>query len=281
MAPIPEQLNIEAIGFAAKMWKAENGSKNVYMSMNKDNGFSRANNLVFQAATPDNPLNVGYDVSEPQHGTNTRWSLDVEVPRNSALYTFLEKLDNKAREEVRRRASEMFPRMKTDVMSDDQLTMCYLPVFKAATDGSGNGKLKLKIIMPPTAEETARLTKSELERRSKDATDVMEVTDHNQAEGRFEYESSDYTILKAGAKVMPILTTSGIWLNDSQCGISFACSSICVWPHSADMKGVSAFNLNGMVATRKRPHDDISEDGEMPSFLRPHFEAPPEPPDGD
>jgi len=265
--PTPEQLDIAQIGFAAKLFKAEaTGARNIYMSANKESGFTRANNLAFQACEPSAPLHSPFKLSEPQQGTKTRWSLDVEVPIDCALYSFLNSLNELTREEVRVRAAECFPRMKTERMSDDQLNMAYLPCFKTQEDGPG--KLKLKVIMPPPSEEAFKMAPTELERRMKDITQIFEVTSYQPKsadcpEGVFEVVPSTHDILKPNCKIMPLVTTSGIWLNDSQCGISFVCTKICVWP-VASPDGVDEFELGGIkpIVGTKRVREDVSVDDE-------------------
>lgn len=267
----PGDLDLEKIGFAAKVLRNDaTGSKSIYMSSDKEKGFSRPQNIMFQACAPDAPLESQYDLSKPQQGNMSRWSLDVDVRPDTDLHKFLLGLNERAREELRSRAAECFPRMKTEKMSDDQLNMAWTNLYKADTPGQP-GRFKVKVIMPPSEEEVARLTAismEALERRKKDTTEVYEVTKFEppsakHPDGIFEYEPADaVTVLKAGCKVMPMVTTNGIWLNDSSCGISFVAKSVCVWPPAADA-GIAAFNLGGVktatLAGSKRARDDAED----------------------
>lgn len=270
MATLPSDFNVDNFGFAKKVQVSEQtGSRNLYMSTDKNAGFSRAQNLTMQLCAPFTPLISQFDLSEPKQGNMARWSLDLDVPVGSELYSFLENMNKMAREEIRTRAMEVFPQMKTESMSDDQINMCFVPLFKAAENGASVGRIKIKIIMPPTEEDNARLSPPELERRRAETTNVFEVTtfdppsDANPT-GTFEHDPSDHSILKAGCRVMPIIQTAGIWLNKSQCGISFTCTSICVW-RAPEKTGITAFNLGGVIATkRKRTADDQPDDGYAP-----------------
>tara|TARA_B100000683_G_C12417494_1_gene526431 strand:- start:51 stop:908 length:858 start_codon:yes stop_codon:yes gene_type:complete len=276
MAPLPEQIDVSQIGYASKVQRNEaTGSRTVYMSMNKEQGFSRAQNLAVQCCSPDTPMTVQYDLSEPMQGNKSRYSLDVDVPQESPMYKFLVDLNQKTREEVRNRAEEFFPRMKTKTMSDDQLNMCYIPCFKT-DDKGGPGRLKLKVIMPVTPEEMLKLSPQEIERRRNDASEVIEVTHYQTPSesgegGVFEHAPSDPSILRAGCKVMPLITTAGIWLNDSQCGVSFVTTSICVW-RAPSKSGVSAFNLGAGVTIkaglkRVREEDEAEGVSSPPSYV--------------
>jgi len=269
MASFPSDFNVDNFGFSKKVQVSEQtGSRNIYMSTDKNAGFSRAQNLTMQLCTPSTPLISQFDLSEPKQGNMSRWSLDLDVPVDTELYSFLQNVNTKAREEIRSRAMEVFPQMKTDTMSDDQLNMCFVPLFKAAENGSSVGRIKIKILMPPSEEENARLTGPELERRRAETAKVFEVTSFDPPSdvnptGNFEHELTDYSILKGGCRVMPIIQTSGIWLNKSQCGVSFTCTSICVW-RAPEKTGITAFNLGGVIPKRKRALDDQADDTYSP-----------------
>lgn len=269
MATLPQHLDIENdFGFSKKIIVSDaTGSRNMYMSVDKNAGFSRAQNLNMQLCTPDAPLPVLFDLSEPKQGNPTRWGLDVEIPIDTPMYKFLAQLNAKARDEVGGRAAECFPSFKTEKMSDDQLNMCMYPVFKAAEYGGKTGRLKVKVIMPASDDELARMSKTEAERRQNETTKVFEVNEwsqptHDNPDGVFEHTLSDPSILKGGCKVMPIISTTGIWMNKSNCGISFICTSICVWK-APETTGVGMFNLGGVRpgGVKRKSRDDDEFDG--------------------
>lgn len=268
MATLALDIEIENIGFSKKIIVSDTtGSRNMYMSMDKNAGFSRAQNLNMQLCTPDSPLPVLFDLSEPKQGNPTRWGLDIEIPVDTPTYRFLSQLNAKAREEVGGRAAECFPSFKTEKMSDDQLNMCMYPVFKAAEDGGNFGRLKVKVIMPASDDELARMSKTDADRRQNETTKVFEVnecsprTDDN-PDGVFVHTLSDPSILTRGCKVMPIISTTGVWMNKSNCGISFICTSICVWK-APEKTGVGMFNLGGILpnGVKRKSRDDDGFDG--------------------
>lgn len=265
MATLLKDLQVDEFGFSSKVAVSDTtGSRNIYMSIDRSAGFSKAQNLNIQICTPDSPLHVLYDISEPKQGNASRWGLDVEVPVGSSLYTFLDSLNKRVRTEISERAAECFPSLKVDKMSDDQLNMCLYPLFKPAEDGGTTGRLKVKIIMPPTEEELSRMTKPEAERRVAETTKVHEVNSweapsEKNSDGLFEHTVSDVSLLKGGCKVMPIIGTTGIWMNKSNCGVSFVCTSICVWK-APETAGIGMFNLGGVTtAGVKRKYKDNDE----------------------
>lgn len=274
MATLPEQMNIERdFGFSKKVVVSDTtGSRNIYMSVDKNAGFSRAQNLTLQLCAPDAPLPVLFDISEPKQGNSSRWGLDIEVPIDTALYTFLEGLNRKAREEVASRATECFPSLKVERMSDDQINMCMYPVFRPAEYGSMTGRLRVKVVMPATEEELSRMSKQEADRRQHECTKVYQV-DRWEAptsetpNGVFEHTECDASILKSGCKVMPIVGTTGIWMNKSNCGLSFLCSSICVWK-APETSGVGMFNLGGVkpggIKRKRMIGEDLGEATYLP-----------------
>lgn len=267
MATLPEHFDVvNNFGFVKKIVVSDTtGSRNIYMSVDKTAGFSRSQNLNVQLCPPKAPLSVLFDLSEPKQGNPSRWSLDVEIPIDTPIYQFLVDLNAKAREEVRERATECFPSLKVDRMNDDQLNMCMYPVFKPAEEGGKMGRLKLKVVMPPSEEELSRMSKTEAERRQNECTKVFEVDEWSaptvaNPDGVFEHSLSDPSILKGGCKVMPIVSTTGIWLNKSNCGISFVCTSICVWK-APTSTGVGVFDLGGVkpagIKRKRREEDDM------------------------
>lgn len=287
MASLPENLDIENnFGFAKKVVVSEaTGSRNIYMSVDKMAGFSRAQNLNMQLCPPGSPLPVLFDIKEPLQGNPSRWGLDVEVPIDTPLYRFLVELNAKARTEISSRAAECFPSLKVDKMSEDQLNMCMYPVFKPAEDGGQTGRLKIKVIMPASDDELAHMSKGDAERRANEATKVFAVTDfqapnESNPDGVFEHEPADPSILKGGCKVMPIISTTGIWMNKSNCGISFICTSVCVWK-APENSGVNVFNLGGVTPSgikRKRVKEDEDEPsneiGDDAGSYSPYHESP-------
>jgi hypothetical protein len=259
---------VNDFGFSKKIIVSDTtGSRNMYMSIDKASGFSRAQNLNMQLCTPDAPLSVLFDLSEPKQGNPSRWGLDIEIPVGTAIYRFLEQLNANAREEVGGRAVECFPSLKTEKMSDDQLNMCMYPVFKPAEDGGKTGRLKVKVIMPATDDELSRMSRADADRRQNETTKVFSVNEFSpptvaNPDGTFEHTPSDPSILKGGCKVMPIISTTGIWMNKSNCGISFICTSICVWK-APETTGVGIFNLGGVRpgGIKRRSRDDDEFDG--------------------
>ena len=279
MATLPEQYVIEDFGFSKKIVTSDvTGSRNMYMSTDAKRGFSRNQNLHMQLCEPSDALSVLFDVSEPKQGNPSRWGLDIEIPTSSSLYAFLVSLNQKARDEISSRANECFPALKVDKMSDDQLNMCMYPVFKVADQGGQNGRFKVKIIMPPTEEEIARLSKSELEKRQNETTKVFEVQNWEppsaeNPDGIFEHTISDASILKGGCKVMPIVSTTGVWMSKSNCGVSFICTSICVWK-APETSGVGMFNLGGVRSNGiKRKHPELDTQDEVEQAYSPYHGA--------
>lgn len=269
MANLPESLDIaNDFGFSKKIVVSDiTGSRNIYMSIDKNAGFSRAQNLNLQLCPPEAPLPVLFDISEPKQGNPSRWGLDIEVPVDTPIYKFLVELNDKAREEVSGRATECFPSLKVDRMSEDQLNMCMYPVFRPAENGGKTGRLKVKVIMPASEDELARMSKAEADRRQNETTKVFEVHEWappsgENPDGVFEHTLADPSILKGGCKVMPIISTTGIWMNKSNCGISFICTSICVW-RGPETTGVGVFNLGGVrpAGIKRKRCDEEEFDG--------------------
>lgn len=227
-----------------------------------------------QLCKPDEMLRCPYNLSEPKagQGNPARWTLDLDIPVDEnpkSLNAMLEKLQGRVREEISGRTAECFPSLRTEKMSEDQLDMCIYSIIKKE-EGAKTARFKIKILMPPSAEEEARMTQTEIDRRKSQATTVYEVVHYEPAseanpDGIFEYRESDTSILKAGAYVMPVVSTSGIWMSKSNAGVSFTCQTICVKPAPAST-GVAVFNLGGVSAAgivnvvgAKRHRDDEGE----------------------
>lgn len=248
-------VDLSKIAFREQISKNDkNTSRNLYMSADASRGFSRDSNLTFQAAPHDQPLVANYDLSppmgQPVGGQKRRWTIDVHVPVGSDLDLFIAKLDALSKEEIRNRAAEAFPKLKTATLSDDQLQMVWPYGYKS------EGKLKFKVILPPDDEDVARMTDAERERTMKETTKVYEVTSTEGQELKF-VETDAISVIKKGCKVLPVVSTNGIWLNETQCGLSFVVKEMLVWPAPV-AAGPGCFNLGDMVAVpdKKRTRDE-------------------------
>lgn len=215
-APLPEDLDCEAIRFS-EMHQAHSGKRCYYPTQR----------MSFKATTIDAPLCVIGEVS--QTGSTLESSFAVQIPVQSSSRTasqrtthkFLERLNNDAVEQVRGHVAEMFPRMETDLLSDAAFNKAYIPFF----DG-GNGRLKLKVILPPKDEDRARLSPLELERHMRNVTKIIMVTDVTP--GSFEVADGCITNLTVGRKIVPIVVVDRLWVNENNCGMTLRCSSIFV-----------------------------------------------------
>ena len=246
-------VDLNTIGFREQITTNEkNKSRVLYMSSDVARGFSRDSNLTFQAAHYEEPLVANYDISppmgQPVGAQKKRWYL--AVPVGSELDVFMNKLDDFAKEQIRIRAAEAFPKLKTTTLSDDQLQMVWPYGYKA------DGKMKLKIILPPDPEDIERMSEVERERALNDTTKVYEVTSTEGQELTCS-PADALTALKKGCKVLPVISTNGVWLNDTQCGLSFVAKEVLVWS-APTIAGPACFNLSGMVAVvdKKRTRDE-------------------------
>jgi hypothetical protein len=201
---------VSKLEYGGVMTNKNNGGKSVPVTLEGEW-------ITIQIGSDKTPQTINWPLSQPMQGQDPDKRTMEVVIRDPSLVSLLESLDEKNKEMASLHSESWFRKKR----SPGEVENMYMPILKTKEeDGTKSIKVKVKI-------------------GENYKTEILRVNSEN------EYSPGTKEDIARGAKCAAIIDTQGIWINQMNCGMSFACSTLLVWTDQRKKaRGVAAFKLS-------------------------------------